>query len=502
MGEIDSTLISTLLGVAGGALATAAGAVLRTRSSIRTAARLIYAELTRDCTAVAYFRTYGLWAAPTPSRDAWDSNSGVLARRRRSASFEAVLRGYEALEFMPFIDGNSLSPGHREALARDAVKDLVAAIGEIGRVAHIPRARLDVVTGRLRNARPLSRTGVSSTSGTIPTYLQERMADTGYSMRILPRLGIRLTDGRVVVDGNTASTDRTQYIVFDAAGSDELKGHPVARLAGEDPTGDPAIDEAYDGLVATATFLREVFGRDHLHQRGTPFAAVVHYGTNYNNAFMRNEVLFLGDGDNRYFSRFTHVDVIATELCKGLPELWSMGVEGQHGALRCSIRDVLGVMTKQYAEQQTVEEADWLLGVGLLAPGINGVALRSIKAPGTAYDDVDMGKDPQPAVMDDYVHTRNDNGGIHINSGIPSRAFYLLAEQLGGKAWERAGQIWWDALTSGELDATTQFADFARLTAAAALSRYGDGEEHRAVLEAWNGVGLSAGGESQGGGVS
>ncbi|MEU6370031.1 M4 family metallopeptidase [Streptomyces sp. NPDC046931] len=327
------------------------------------------------------------------------------------------------------------------------------------------------------------------------------MADTGYSTRILPHLGIRLRDDRLVVDENTASAERTRHIVFDAAGSDELMGHPVARLTGEDPSGDPAIDEAYDGLVATATFLREVFGRDHLHRPGAPYAAVVHYGTNYNNAFMHNEVLFLGDGDNRYFSRFTHVDVMATELCQGLPELWSMGVEGQNGALRCSIRDVLGTLTKQYAEQQTVEEADWLLGVGLLAPGINGVALRSIKAPGTAYDDVDMGKDPQPAVMDDYVHTRNDSGGIHINSGIPSRAFYLLAEQLGGKAWERAGRIWWDVLTGGELDANTQFLDFARLTGAAALSRYGDGEEHRAVLEAWNGVGLSGTGGSQVSGV-
>ena len=63
-----------------------------------------------------------------------------------------------------------------------------------------------------------------------------------------------------------------------------------------------------------------------------------------------------------------------------------------------------------------------------------------MKAPGTAYDDAVLGKDPQPAHMDDYVHTTDDNGGVHINSGIPNHAFYLAATELGGYAWEKAGR--------------------------------------------------------------
>ena len=59
-----------------------------------------------------------------------------------------------------------------------------------------------------------------------------------------------------------------------------------------------------------------------------------------------------------------------------------------------------------------------------------------MKAPGTAYDDPLVGKDPQPAHMDDYVETIRDNGGVHINSGIPNRAFYLAATEIGGYAWE------------------------------------------------------------------
>ena len=55
-----------------------------------------------------------------------------------------------------------------------------------------------------------------------------------------------------------------------------------------------------------------------------------------------------------------------------------------------------------------------------------------MKAPGTAYDDPVLGKDPQPAHMDDFVETDQDNGGVHINSGIPNHAFYLAATAIGG----------------------------------------------------------------------
>ena len=51
--------------------------------------------------------------------------------------------------------------------------------------------------------------------------------------------------------------------------------------------------------------------------------------------------------------------------------------------------------------------------------------------------------------------TGRDNGGVHINSGIPNHAFYLAATALGGNAWEKAGQIWYDVLTGGELGAAT-----------------------------------------------
>lgn len=70
-------------------------------------------------------------------------------------------------------------------------------------------------------------------------------------------------------------------------------------------------------------------------------------------------------------------------------------------------------------------------------------------APGTAYDDDELGKDPQPDHMSGFVRTTEDNGGVHINSGIPNRAFALFAIDLGGNAWEAAGTVWYRALTGG-----------------------------------------------------
>jgi Zn-dependent metalloprotease len=112
-----------------------------------------------------------------------------------------------------------------------------------------------------------------------------------------------------------------------------------------------------------------------------------------------------------------------------------------------------------------------------------------MKAPGTAYDDDVLGKDPQPDSMDSYVRTRSDNGGVHINSGIPNRAFCLVAQALGGNAWDAPGQIWYETLTGGSLSPTSTFTAFAKATAATAKELFGEeSAEHDAVRGAWETV--------------
>jgi Zn-dependent metalloprotease len=88
---------------------------------------------------------------------------------------------------------------------------------------------------------------------------------------------------------------------------------------------------------------------------------------------------------------------------------------------------------------------------------------------------------------------------VHLNSGIPNRAFYLVAHKLGGHAWKKAGQIWYDTLLSG-LRPTTDFAGFAAATITSAAKRYGDSSaEVAAVRAGWTGVGVPIPGDASDG---
>lgn len=279
--------------------------------------------------------------------------------------------------------------------------------------------------------------------------------------------------------------------IHDARHGTDLPGRKV-RGEGEEPGKDATVNRAYAGLGATYELFWKSFERDSIDGNGLPLDATVHYERDYNNAFWNGEQMVFGDGDGEIFLDFTiPIDVIGHELSHGVTQYTAnLTYFGQPGALNESMSDVFGALIKQYTLGQTAAEADWLIGAGLLAPRVTGTALRSMKAPGTAYDDDVLGKDPQPATMDDYVRTGRDNGGVHINSGIPNHAFYLAATALGGYAWERAGRIWYDVLTGGELSKQALFVDFATLTVKAAKDRYGQGDELTAVLKAWEQVGV------------
>ena len=281
-----------------------------------------------------------------------------------------------------------------------------------------------------------------------------------------------------------------QRSIHDAQGKMLLPGMP-ARLEGQPATGDPAVDEAYDAMGASHDFFWKVLGRDSIDNQGFALIGSVHYGQDYENAFWNGAQMVFGDGDGEIFERFTRsLDVIGHELTHGVIESEAgLVYANQSGALNESISDVFGVLIKQHVLGQTAAEADWLVGADLLTPRIKGIGLRSMAHPGTAYDDPLLGKDPQPEHMRKFVITREDNGGVHINSGIPNRAFYLVAETLGGFAWEKAGRIWYDTLCDKRLGGEASFEQFAQLTLAHARHRFG-ADEARAVAHGWAEVGV------------
>src|SRR3954463_16744422 len=311
------------------------------------------------------------------------------------------------------------------------------------------------------------------------------------------RLQNAILRGGAPLNPDALATDdpgKPKQTIYDANGGENLPGEPVAH-EGEAPTSsDDALREAYEGLGEVYNYYWAVHDRDSIDDAGMPLDCVIHYGQRYDNAFWDGQRMIFGDGDGEIFNRFTiALDVIGHELTHGVTEdEAAIQYSGQSGALNESLSDVAGSQVKQYQRGQLAADADWLIGEGLLTADVNGVALRSMKAPGTAYDDPRLGgKDPQPAHMDGYVDTTDDNGGVHINSGIPNHAFYLAATALGGHSWEKAGRVWYEALLDPRTTATTQFADFAQTTRQVAERIYGSGgAEAGAIAQAWSAVGL------------
>jgi Zn-dependent metalloprotease len=279
--------------------------------------------------------------------------------------------------------------------------------------------------------------------------------------------------------------------IFDAKSTEQLPG-TLVRGEGDPPSNDIAVDEAYDGAGATYDLYYEVFERNSIDDKGLRLDSTVHYGVKYDNAFWNGDQMVYGDGDGEIFQRFTKcIDVIGHELTHGVTQ-YEAGLQyyGESGAINESFSDVFGSLVKQWVKKQTAQEADWIIGEGIFTDKVNGVGIRSMKAPGTAYDDPVLGKDPQPAHMNDKYTGFEDNGGVHINSGIPNYAFYLAATEIGGYAWEKAGKIWYIALRD-RLRTRTNFKRAANIIIQVAGELYGQGgQEQNAVQNAWQKVGV------------
>lgn len=200
-----------------------------------------------------------------------------------------------------------------------------------------------------------------------------------------------------------------------------------------------------------------------------------------------------GDGDGVIFIGFARsLDVVAHELAHGVTQFTSgLIYRNQSGALNEHFSDVFGTAITQWANGETAANADWLIGDEIMGPQLYGEALRSMRHPGTAYDNDILGTDPQPAHYDDRYQGRADNGGVHINSGIPNRAFYLAATEMGSTL--DATRIWYHALHHLAPDATfaqaaKQVADSARILVKAGSVPKG---ATQIVRGAWDAVGVA-----------
>ncbi|KAL8840872.1 MAG: hypothetical protein Q9170_001136 [Blastenia crenularia] len=265
---------------------------------------------------------------------------------------------------------------------------------------------------------------------------------------------------------------------------------PIARRYGQGRVGNSQIDDCYDAMTKARDFYRIVFGWKSIDDKNKLLQATVRYGWNVANAYFlwKEAQIVFGNGNPSMYNFDGSLDLVGHELTHGVI-MYSSGLiyKNQSGALNESCADVMGCLLEQWVHGQTVAQADWLLAQDVLFPNEPKIAMRNMKAPGTAYNDRRMGKDRQVAHMKDYINTPYDDGGVHDNSGIPNRAFYLAASAWGGYGWQLPGQTWFATMTTCEPNAT--FVSFAFRTIREA-KRLGGEKWESAVINAWIEVGV------------
>ncbi|WP_410502098.1 M4 family metallopeptidase [Exiguobacterium acetylicum] len=180
-------------------------------------------------------------------------------------------------------------------------------------------------------------------------------------------------------------------------------------------TYDRAAVSAHVNASKTYDFYKNTYGRNSFDNAGARLNSTVHYSTNYNNAFWDGTKMVYGDGDGTTFVALSGaLDVVAHELTHAVTE-YTAGLvyQNESGAINEAVSDIMGTV----AEYTVGSNFDWLVGEDIYTPGVSGDALRSMSNP-AAYGDPDH-------YSKRYTGTQ-DNGGVHINSGIINKAAYLL----------------------------------------------------------------------------
>jgi hypothetical protein len=288
------------------------------------------------------------------------------------------------------------------------------------------------------------------------------------------------------------STAEFRRQIFAAENKEILPGS-IARSEGDPPVADTAVNTVYDNLQTIHDFYKQIFGHEIGKDVGGILITTIHYGSGYDNLFWSGKQIVVGDGDGRIF----RIGAFMTAGALSIPVTHAvdyarinLAYAGQSGALESSFADIVSVLIEQWQKRQSAEDASWLVSAGALVSA-KAVALRSLKAPGTAYvDEPTLGRDRQVSDVKHLYTGGDDNGGVHINSGIPSKAFYEVAIRLKGYAWERPAHIWYKAYE--KLKTNSTFQDLADATLAVAAESYGtQSEEQAAVRAAWGTVGIT-----------
>jgi bacillolysin len=196
----------------------------------------------------------------------------------------------------------------------------------------------------------------------------------------------------------------------------------------DDHWDDPALVDAHEFAGSFLVVLKEKFNRNSFDDKGAKVISTVHYKKNYVNAFWNGTQMAYGDGDGVRASNLAGgFDVIAHELSHAITTNTSNLIyRGESGALNEAFSDIMATYAESVVQAR---KFDWLIGEDVWTPATDGDALRYMHNPkldGRSFD-----------YYPERYTGSNDNGGVHLNSGIANLAFYLLSE--GGKHPRKGG---------------------------------------------------------------
>ncbi|MFD8075086.1 M4 family metallopeptidase, partial [Streptomyces sp. NPDC059718] len=234
-------------------------------------------------------------------------------------------------------------------------------------------------------------------------------------------------------------------------------------------------------------FYRGTFGRDSLDDEGMAINSLVgvtaELGYPWVNAFWDGSKMVYGTGDDEYRSLASDLDVVGHEMTHGVVEHTAdLVYAGQSGAMNEAIADYLGNAIDVTVSRTRMDDPE----AGL----IGGDLCRTLTPKECAFRDLNDG-----AGTGDFISmplgSRNDQGGVHLNSHIFGGALWDIRESLGG---ELADSIVYKALTSyiTPLDGFTEGRD---AVIAAAKSLHVKGDRLAKVKKAFDAHGIVPGWE-------
>lgn len=242
----------------------------------------------------------------------------------------------------------------------------------------------------------------------------------------------------------------------------------------------PSAVSAHFNAGRAYAYFEDVFGRNSINGRGGNVISFVDVreqnGAEMDNAFWNGIAIFYGNGNFAFQKPLASaLDVAGHEMSHGvIQNTTNLEYRNESGALNESFADVFGVM---------IDRDDWLVGEEVVNPNVfRGGALRNMADPhngGRSLNDPGY----QPRHYDERYTGSDDNGGVHINSGIPNFAFFKIATALGKS---QAEQIFYRALTAGYLTRSSRFIDFRSAIARSAEDLFGSAAAtvcHRACDE-------------------